>query len=80
MGNTVSEAQKNGSLNFVQPNETNIGDVPKNPHHNVNTAGMSPPPECPMHVKADVKKNAGCAVAGAADDINPMNMVGIDDH
>jgi len=55
--------------------------VPENPHHNVNTAGMSPPPECPMHVKADVKKDTGCAAAGAADDdINPMNMVSTDGH
>lgn len=41
---------------------------------------MSPPPECPMHVKTDVKKDAGCAVAGVADDINPMNMVNMSEQ
>lgn len=77
MGNTVSGAQKSASQTFVQQNDSNNNDVPKNPHGLTNTAGMSPPPECPMHVKADTKKDAGCAVAGKPDDINPLNMVNI---
>lgn len=76
MGNTVSEAQKNTAQNFVQPNEmNNNSNASKNPHVHIKTAGMSPPPECPMHVKVDEKKAAGCAVAGNADNINPLNMV-----
>lgn len=76
MGNAVSDTHKHATLNFVQPNETDNKTVfSKDPHRNINDSGMSPPPECPMHVKTEVKKDAGCAVAGAADDINPMNMV-----
>lgn len=76
MGNTVSDAQKSTAQNVVQPNETNNNNsAPKNPHDHAKTAGMNPPPECPMHVKVDEKKTVGCAVAGKADDINPLNMV-----
>lgn len=75
MGNTVSEAQKNTAQNFVQPNEMNNNSATKSPHDHIKTAGMSPPPECPMHVKVDDQKVAGCAVAGSADNINPLNMV-----
>lgn len=74
MGNTVSEAQKNTAQNFVQPNDINNNSAPKNPH-NFNTSGMSPPPECPMHVKKEEPKAEGCAFAGNADNINPLNMV-----
>lgn len=75
MGNTVSGAQNNTAQNFVQQNETN-NNVFKNPHNFPNTTGANPPPECPMHVKTEEKKPvAGCAVAGNADDINPLNMV-----
>jgi len=77
MGNTVSGAQNLVAQSFVPQKETNNNDVPKNPHGFTNTAGMSPPPECPMHVKTDDKKAAGCAVAGNPDDINPLNMVNI---
>lgn len=75
MGNTVSGAQNLVAQAFVPQKESNNNDVPKNPHGFTNTAGMSPPPECPMHVKADDKKAAGCAVAGNPDDINPLNMM-----
>lgn len=81
MGNTVSEAQKNTAQNFVQPNDANnnnnAGASPKNPHSYAKTSGMTPPPECPMHVKVEEKKDAGCAVAGAPDKINPLNMVSV---
>lgn len=77
MGNTISDAQKNTTQNFVQQNESNNNNVSKNPHANLtNTAGMNPPPECPMHIKTEEKTSvAGCAVAGSADNINPLNMV-----
>lgn len=78
MGNTISDAQKNTTQNFVQQNKTDNNNVSKSPHNFPNVAGMNPPPECPMHVKTEEKKPvAGCAVAGSADDINPLNMVGI---
>lgn len=76
MGNAVSEAKKNAQA-FVPLNETNNNEVPKNPHNLQSTAGKSPPPECPMHVKVEEKKPVGCAVAGNADDINPLNMVSV---
>lgn len=75
MGNTVSEAQKNTAQNFVTPNDTNNNNVPKIPHNHANSAGKNPPPECPMHNKLNENKKTGCAVAGTADDINPLNMV-----
>lgn len=79
MGNTISEAQKNAQA-FVKPNETNNNEIPnKNPHNFTSTMGKSPPPECPMHVKVEEKKPVGCAVAGNADEINPLNMVSIND-
>lgn len=74
MGNTFSGAQKSVSLNLIQSNETN-NNVTKNPHNFNSTAGVNPPPECPMHVKVEEKKPAGCADAGKADEINPLNMV-----
>lgn len=77
MGNTISGVQKSVALNLVQSNETNNNNVPKNPHSFTNTAGVNPPPECPMHVKVEEKKSGGCADAGKLDDINPLNMVNI---
>lgn len=77
MGNTVSDAQKTTARTFVTDETNNNNNVQKTPH-GFNTAGMNPPPECPMHVKVEEKKPAaasGCAVAGSTDDINPLNMV-----
>lgn len=80
MGNAVSEAQKTTAQNFVPSTDANNNAPPKkSPHNFANTAGMNPPPECPMHVKTDKtddSKKGGCAVAGGADDLNPLNMVG----
>jgi len=74
MGNAVSQAQKDAPQAFVQQNDA----FSKKPHdHPTSTVGVNPPPECPMHVKMDEKKTGGCAVAGSADTINPLNMVNI---
>lgn len=70
MGNTVSAAE------VIAGNITHLGTkaIETAPESHKNYSGV-PPPECPMHNKADVTKVASGECPIDNSDINPFNMV-----